>query len=377
MSRETLMTKHARNSVLMWIALTLATGVTATAATAGPGREAKLQRALDQLVAAGAPGAIAVVRDGDRTIRLTSGYGDLERRTPMRATDRVRIGSITKSFVAAVVLQLVGERKLALDDTVERRLPGLVPNGRAITVRQLLNMTSGLFDYGGDAHFVEAANRNPLRDWSPREIVAIAVSHRPSFAPGTSWGYANTNYYVLGLIVEAATGRPIGAELRRRIFAPLHLRGTTFDTKPRIAGRHAHGYELIGKPPLTDVSVFSPSIAWAAGAIVSTSADVMSFYRALLDGRLLRPALLREMRTTVASDPGARYGLGLWAPRLPCGVAWGNAGGIPGYRAVALNSKNGTRQVVVLSNLGEDSQSKQAATALEHVLATAYCGSDR
>ena len=374
------MTKHARNSVLMWIALTLAAGVTATAATAGPGREAKLQRALDQLVAAGAPGAIAVVRDGDRTIRLTSGYGNLERRTPMRATDRVRIGSLTKSFVAAVVLQLVGERKLALDDTVERWLPGLVPNGRAMTVRQLLNMTSGLFDYLNDG---DTTAMKPLLQgnltyvWQPRQLLEIALSHRPKFAPGAGWSYCNTCYVALGLIVEAAIGHPIGAELRRRIFAPLHLRGTTFDTKPRIAGRHAHGYELIGKPPLTDVSVFSPSITWAAGAIVSTSADVMSFYRALLDGRLVRPALLREMRTTVASDPGARYGLGLWAPRLPCGVAWGNAGGIPGYRAVALNSKNGARQVVVLSNLGEDSQSKQAAKALEHVLATAYCGSDR
>src|SRR6267142_1271743 len=163
---------YAMSSLLAMLALSVAVAGAATG-TAAPGRagarEATLQRALDRVVAGGVPGAALLVRDGGRTIRLTSGYGNLKPRTPMRANDRFRVGSVTKAFVATVVLQLVGH-------------------------------TGGVFDYGGDAHVVEAAYRNPLRDWSPRAIVAIAVSHHPRFAPGTSWGYANTNYYVLGLI---------------------------------------------------------------------------------------------------------------------------------------------------------------------------------
>jgi D-alanyl-D-alanine carboxypeptidase len=370
---------HRRIALLALVAL--AVGVAATAAAApqrAADREVQLQQALDQLVAAGAPGAIALVREGDRTIRVTSGFGNLKPRTPMRATDRFRIGSLTKTFVATVVLQLAGERKLALDDPVERWLPGLVPGGERITVRQLLNMTSGLFDYLVDGdQTVEKAYRkgNVTYVWKPRRLVEIAVSHEPRFAPGTAWSYCNTCYIVLGLIVEAASDHSLASELRRRIFDPLRLRGTSFDTKPRIAGRHAHGYELIGKQ-LVDVSVLSPSFGWAAGAIVSTADDVARFYRALLRGRLLRPELLRAMETTVdahSQGAGTRYGLGLAKVGTPCGPAWGHGGGIPGYGTMALSSKDGSRQIVVLVTRDE-SLPKQAGQALERVLATAYCG---
>jgi D-alanyl-D-alanine carboxypeptidase len=252
-------TTHMKIAILG--ALILASATLALAAGAvgerRSGRPAKLQRALDQVVAAGVPGAVLLVGDGDRTIRLASGYGNLKPRTPMRAGDRFRVGSITKAFVATVVLQLVAERKLSLKDTVERWLPGVVPNGKRITVRRLLNHTSGLFNYTEDRKFVAAAFRDPLRVWRPREIVAIATAHKPYFPPGAGWRYADTNYFVLGLIVQAATRRPLGSELRRRIFAPLRLRATTFDNAARIAGRHAHGYFL---RPLTDVSVGSPSV---------------------------------------------------------------------------------------------------------------------
>src|SRR5207249_3944094 len=139
------------------IAFTAACGATSKLA-ATPVREAKkearIQRALDRLTATGAPGAIVLVRDGNQTLRLTSGYGNLEKKTPMRTTDRFRIGSVTKTFVATVALQLVGKGTLALDDTVERWLPGLVPNGKTITVRELLNHTSGIFDYTNDQGFI-------------------------------------------------------------------------------------------------------------------------------------------------------------------------------------------------------------------------------
>jgi D-alanyl-D-alanine carboxypeptidase len=353
------------------------------AVPAGADRESELQRGLDEVVAAGVPGAVLLVRDGERTIRLTSGYGRLKPRVPMRAADRFRVGSITKSFVATVALQLVAERKLGLGDTVERWLPGVVPNGSRITVRQLLGHTSGLFDYGGDRKFVAAAFRNPLRVWSPREIVAIATAHKPRFAPGAGWSYSDTNYYVVGLIVEAVTGHPLARELRERVVVPLRLHSTSLDSAPRIAGRHAHGYFL---GPLQDVTVGSPSVQWAAGALVSSADDLARFYRALLGGRLLRPDLLRKMETVATPAPGFSYGLGL--EKLPdrCGVGWGHDGGSPGYVATALNSKDGRRQVVVLVNATAASLSapvngfqffhlpKAAGDAVDRLVRTASCG---
>src|SRR4051812_16135434 len=186
------------------MALALALVALAAAAPAAPasaardgsaGREAKLQRDLDQVVAAGVPGAVLLVRERRRTIRYTSGHGRLKPTTPMRARDRFRVGSITRAFVATVVLQLVGEHKLTLEDSVERWLPGLVPDGERITVRQLLNHTSGLFAFGADRDFVTQAFQDPLRVWTPREIVAIATAHPPTFAPGTGCSYSDTNYY--------------------------------------------------------------------------------------------------------------------------------------------------------------------------------------
>jgi len=371
-----------RHVLLALLALGAVVGATACAGAPerAAAREPELQRALDQLVAAGAPGAIALVREGDRTIRFTSGHGNLKSRTPMRATDRFRVGSVTKTFVAAVVLQLVGERKLALEDTVERWLPGLVPNGKRITVRQLLNMTSGLFDYLADGDKTvegRVLSGDWNYRWSPRELVGISTAHKTKFAPGTGWSYCNTCYILLGLIVQEATGNSITAELRTRVFEPAGLRATSLDAGPRISGRRARGYELLGTPPLVDFSALSPSLAWTAGALVSTADDLARFYRTLLGGRLLRPDLLRTMQTTVpvAARPGWRWGLGINKRPSPCGAQWGHDGGYPGYRTWALNSRDGKRQIVVFTNFGEDSSSEPVEQALERVLVTAYCGS--
>jgi D-alanyl-D-alanine carboxypeptidase len=346
------------------------------AAMAGPApkERAKIQRALDRLTATEAPGAIAFLRDGNRTIRLTSGYGNLETKTPIRATDRFRIGSVTKTFVATVVLQLAGEGKLGLDDTVERWLPGLVPNGKNITVRELLNHTSGLFDVASDQGFIARLLWKRTEVWTPRKMVGIATAHRPLFAPGTTWSYSNTGYILLGLIVEAASGNPIGAELDRRIFRPLGLRATSFASSPSISGTYAHGYfPLAGSRP-RDASVFSQSSTWAAGAIVSTTDDLANFYRALLRGRLLRPRLLQAMETTVpvAPDPqGGGSGLGLFETGLPCGRVWGHEGTAFGYKTITYSSRDAARQIVVMVN--ESPPSPAVANALERLVDTAYC----
>ncbi len=371
------------------IALALALVVLAAAAPAAPasmasdrsaGRETKLQRGLDRVVTAGVPGAVLLVRAGRRTTRYTSGHGDLTPTTPMRPRDRFRVGSITKPFIATVVLQLVAEQKLTLEDTVERWLPGLVPDGERISVRQLLNHTSGLFAFGADRDFVTQAFQDPLRAWTPREIVAIATAHPPTFAPGTGWSYSDTNYFVLGMIVEAATGNSLADELQRRILAPLRLRATSLPTGPDIAGRHAHGYFL---RPREDVTVGSPSVQWAAGALVSNANDLARFFRALLSGRLLRPDLLELMRTTVAAPqlgPGNAYGLGLEKVPEPCGALWGHTGASPGYVAHALNSKHARRQVVVLVNAtgalsaaGFFGLPTRAAHAVDRLIRTATC----
>jgi D-alanyl-D-alanine carboxypeptidase len=320
---------------------------------------------------------VLLVHDGSKTLRLASGVADVKTKTALRPTARFRVGSVTKTFVATVVLQLVAEGRVSLDDSVERWLPGLVPKGKAVSVRQLLDMTSGLFDYLNDGDKTlerQWLSGDLTHSWKPRELVGIATKHPPHFAPGAGWSYCNTCYVLLGLIVEKATGHPLASELKRRIFVPAGLRSTTFDSSPTMSGPWAHGYELLGKPPLVDVSVFSPSIGWAAGAMVSTVDDLARFYGALLGGRLLRPEQLREMETARRVNQNFSYGMGLMNLKLPCGTVWGHDGGIAGYRTWALSSKDGARQMIAIANLGEDSLGQKGDQAMLQALAAAYCG---
>jgi D-alanyl-D-alanine carboxypeptidase len=334
-------------------------------------------------VASGVPGAVLLVRDGNRTIRLASGYSVVAGRVRARPDDRFRIGSVTKTFVSTVVLQLVGEGKLALDDTVERVLPGGLRGGDGITVRELLQQTSGLHDYLADQRiFRPYLNGNLRYVWTPSGLLAVANGHKPNFRPGARWEYSNTNYLVLGLIVEAVTGNSLASELKRRVFDRVGLRSTTFDTQPTIAGRHMHGYYRLNKQ-LTDFSRLSPSAAWSAGAIVSTADDVARFYRALLAGRLLSAELLRQMESTVPMGvPSETYGLGLWRTRtmvlsstpFTCGAAWGHNGDWVGYNTNAFNSKDGKRQFVLFVNRDEAAFTPGIAKAIFTLGNIAYCG---
>src|SRR3954465_1170726 len=308
------MSRFSRALVVLAVLASLA-ALAALAPASPPGSRplgrAKLQHALDRLVAAGAPGVVALVRERDHTWTLTSGYANVATHTRMRARDRFRIGSVTKNFVSTVILQLVAEGKLTLDDTVEHWLPGRVPNGQAITLRMLLNHTSGLFDYPQDQQFLQRAITHPRHRWRLATLLSVALRHRPLFAPGTRWSYSNTGYIVLGLIVERATAKTLANQIRDRILGPLKLHATTFSVKARMPGPYAHGYLLLGKPPAVDASVWSPSFAGTAGAMVSDAQGAAAFYHALFSGRLLPPPLLRQMETTVFAEPHLRYGLGL------------------------------------------------------------------
>jgi D-alanyl-D-alanine carboxypeptidase len=362
------------------VASLLAASAIATPPTTKSTRAQQLQNDLDALVAAGVPGAILVIRDKDRTVSIASGLGNVDEQTPMRPGDRFRIASHTKTYVATVVLQLVSEGKLRLEDTVEQWLPGLVPNGDEITIRQLLNHTSGLFDYENDPRVFEPYLNGDLgHHWAPLELVQIAVSHEPLFEPGATQSYTNTGYILAGLIIKAATGNTLRGELSDRVFRPLHLRATSFPTRPGIEGRHAHGYILLGEPPAIDFTGISPFV-WAAGAIVSTGADDVSFYRALLSGRLLKAGLLREMKETVpveGAPPGAGYGLGLTRYGTSCGTAWGHNGAFGGFYSDVYSSENGRRQALLMVNLDETSQTEHLKSLFSELLDRAYCSTSR
>jgi D-alanyl-D-alanine carboxypeptidase len=377
--------RHSSKPFAAVLLACLTTALVAASAPAKPPlaapRTSALQKDLDALVATGVPGAILLVRNGSHTVRLTGGMGDVGRKTPMNPHDHFKIASLTKTYTATVVLQLVAEGKLRLTDSVEKWLPGLVPNGRKVTLRHLLNHLSGIPDYESDPRYLKPYLSGDLGFyWAPRKLVQLAVSHPPLFPPGVSkhTSYSNTNYVLLGLVVEAVTKKSIGAELRNRIFRPLHLGETTYPTKPGLPRPFAHGYMVLGKPPAIDVTGLSPSLSPASGAIVSTADDVVDFYRALLSGHLVRPDLLRAMKTTISEGthvdiPGQRYGLGLESFPTTCGNGLGHNGVVPGYMTFVYSSGNGNRQALLMVNLDAGSFPKTAGPRFFRLLDKAFC----
>ena len=361
----------ARNMVAVALAAavtaTAAQGVAvaATAGAAGPalstGRADPAAEAIRDLVRQGFPGVVAKVREGTSARTLTAGVADLATGAPAEPRHRFRIASNTKAFTATVLLQLEGEGRLSTSDTVERWLPGVVQgngnDGSGITIRQLLDHTSGLYDPASTREFF--APYLEQHRWGhvipPREVVRRAVAHPPDFGPGTDSGYSNTNYLLAGMIIEAATGNDAPAEIRTRLLEPLGLRDTTFPVlDPFPHGPHLRGYDLSRR----DVSVFSPSYDWTAGAMVSTVDDVAAFQSALLAGRLLGP---EQQEKLLEVAPGGHYSAGLETGVLPCPSGelriWGGIGAGPGYYSVAMSTADGRRQVVLALNsydLGAD-----------------------
>lgn len=324
----------------------------AAAATDG----AALRAALDRITAAGLPGAFAEVRDHRSTWRGASGVADVATGRPTRPGFQHRVASITKTFVATAVLQLAAERKISLDAPLGRYLPEYARDG--LTVRMLLNHTSGVGNYV-DVLFADpetTVERYRTETVPPRELARIGLSMPPTNAPGAGYSYSNTNYILLGLIIEKVTGRPAAFEVTRRIIRPLGLRGTYFPgTNPHIAGPHSKAYIPWFDGELRDFSVYNPSWLWMAGELVSTTADLDRFYRALLTGRLLRPAQLAEMRTVVPWDPASPgsggYGLGIYSVALSCGLVWGHDGLAIGHATFSWHSPDGARQASVALNM--------------------------
>lgn len=333
---------------------------------AGHGAPRGLQAAARQLVADGQPGVIIMSRNGTRVSHVTAGVADKATGRPMDPRLHFRIASVTKSFTATVVLKLVAERKISLDDTVDKWLPGLVRangnDGRKITVRQLLQHTSGLREYALDPR----VQSEPRRDWKHEELIAMATEQPPLSEPGDEWHYSNANYILAGMIVEKATGHSFTHELKRRIIKPLKLRHTSMPATRAMPRPYAHGY--FGS--FGDVSTeISPSSGWTSGGMISTVDDVARFHRALFTGRLLPKAQQRQLtETRHVVDEGLEqdYGLGVTKMRLACGDAWGHDGGWPGYRTWTYTSPDGRRQAVITYN-DNDQRMEQDKTFRDHL----------
>jgi D-alanyl-D-alanine carboxypeptidase len=371
--------------------LTATAGAAAGTAKAGHAsrhayRQQDLQRDLAKITAVGVPGVLADVHIGGRQLRATGGVASLTRRTPVNGRGYFRIGSNTKTFLSVVVLQLAAAHRLSLDDTVDHWLPGVVSgngnDGTRITVRELLQHTSGLHNYTVDLQAqitsVKAYRKLEFHQFSRADLLKIALSHKPDFAPGAGWRYSNTNYVLLGMIIEKVTHRPWASEVRSRVSAPLGLHHTFAPGRSvRLPQPHATGYLIFSKDIKLNTTRENMSWADAAGALVSNAADLTRFWQAIGRGTLLGPAQRQEMQQTVpatggdtATVPGSRYGLGIFRIPLTCGgYYWSHEGDVPGYNTIGAVSANGKRTVVLSLNSNVDDPVLAAEYGLvDHVM---------
>ncbi|MFD8542536.1 serine hydrolase domain-containing protein [Streptomyces sp. NPDC059649] len=321
---------------------------------------ANIQRLLDQAVSPGGlPGILVEVRDGDRQWSGTAGVADTATGRERSPQDRFRIGSITKTFVATVMLQLAAEGRLGLDDAVERWLPGVVRghghDGAKVTLKMLLNHTSGIFNYTEDQ---EALNRGETH--TPESLTQIAMAHPVAFAPGAGWAYSNTNYVLAGRIIERAGGRALADEIADRIAGPLGLTGTYLPcgSDPTIREPHSRHYTKLFQTdpaaPVHEATELDPSMFWAAGGMISTAQDLNRFFGTLLSGRILPPAQQSDMFTMLPTHdwiPHTTYGLGVSSVLLPCGeTVWGMGGALFGSWSYSYGTRDGAHMLTVNVN---------------------------
>lgn len=363
----------------------------AVADPAGPD-EKFLDRKLSALSQVADAPAVAEVRSGDEVWSGAEGARVDGGDEAARPDDHVRIGSLTKSMISVVVLQLEQEGKLKLDDSVQELIPGVLPYEDPITVRQLLNHTSGVPDYfvdlypslaEGSADDVEA---NKLDQYTPAEIIDLATQRPLDFAPGAEYRYSNTGYFTLGVLIEQLTDDTVQQQVSQRVLEPVGLAETTLPEQGTgIAGDHLNAYLDVGAEPgreRIDTTEFEPSQFWAAGVAQSNQDDVNKLYRALFDGTLLDEDQLEQMREFTEQSQDS-YGLGLVAiqiecPAVPDGVAMGHTGGTLGHSTYSFHSPDGHTQVSF--TLGSDPQlmpaeaSEPVSDAVVDLIVAGLCG---
>jgi D-alanyl-D-alanine carboxypeptidase len=331
-----------------------------------------LRTALKQ----GAPGAMVRIDDGGSVRLAAAGVADRKTRRAIGDVDRFRIGSVTKTFTATVLLQLADEKKLKLDSSVNRYLPGLLPDGR-ITVRHVLSHRSGLYDYTNEmfARTVPGFEAVRKKVFTPRGLVDRSLRRPRTNAPGAVYVYSNTNFVIAGMLVKKLTGHSLRTEYQNRIIEPLKLRDT-FYVHPgtRIPGRHARGYLTPDQAGGALVDATRQTVSWAqgAGALISSTRDLNTFLTALLRGRLTSAAQLAQMKKWVPAGTSQAYGLGLRRRTLSCGVSvYGHTGAVQGYYTYAFTSKGGGRSLAALANT---SNNGTVLTTMLGTLESAFCG---
>ncbi|MFJ8747804.1 serine hydrolase domain-containing protein [Streptomyces sp. NPDC102441] len=341
-----------------------------------------LSAAISGLPADDATAALVRVGGTDGSWRGSSGVHDLVSNRPADPAARFRAGSVTKVFTAAAVLQLAGERKLDLDRTARHYLPDLIPAAYGeVTVRQLLNHTSGIPAARMPGNSREEAYAHRFDLHTPREMVSSATAQAPEFTPGRSQHYLNINYTVLGLLMEKVTGDSYAHQVAERILRPLGLRSTSFPgTDPEVRGPHNHGYQVFDTPgggtELRDVTVWGVTDTWAAGDIVSTTADLERFTRALFAGKIVRGPLLEEMftlpgssvRTYLTGEP-AEHSAGLSVMTLGGREVWGKSGGRWGYNTLVAATRDLSRTLVYSVNSTDAKGQGMNATAMNVAVA--------
>ncbi|MFF7868419.1 serine hydrolase domain-containing protein [Streptomyces qaidamensis] len=352
------------------------------ASTAAPSPGPALEAAIAGLPSADATAALVRVSGKEGAWRGSSGVHDLRTGRPADPAARFRAGSVTKVFTAAVALQLAQEGRLDLDRSARSYLPELIPASYGgVTVRQLLDHTHGIPAPDFPATTVEEAYTNRFQVHDPEDMVRSATSKKPEFAPGERQHYLNIGYTVTGLLIERVTHDSYERQVARRVLGPLGLRDTYFPgTNPRITGPHNHGYQTMrlddGTTGLRDVSVWGSTDGWAAGDIISTTADLERFTNALFKGRVVRGPLLEEMFTLPeVTDFGtgkpAAYSVGLSMKVLGGREVWGKTGGRWGYNAAIASTRDGSRTLVYSVN-STDAKGQGMNRTAESIMVAAY-----
>lgn len=385
------MVRTCRWSVLRILLAAIAAMALATPArTAAPARAAgapsfspAVQRALRQAVDAAlgpaAPGIIVGIwAPGRGTWTYAAGLADTATREPARLQDATRIGSVTKTFVGTLVLQLVDQGTLSLDAPVGRRLP-TVPHAGQVTIRELLNMTSGIYEYGDNPAFLQQALKhvkiqgsvvtNDYR-WQPQQLVAFAAKQPLYFAPGTGSHYSSTNFIILGMLLEKVTGRPLADLLQTKITGPLHLTHTSLPSGAGLPAPYLRGYtQLPGSTEVLDMTHNNPSYAWAAGGMVSTLDDLHLWAQALATGALISPTL-QAQRLQMTPQSGYTYGMAIFDGfgGLTPGYI-GHGGDFAGYATIMLYQPATRATIVALMNFDPVPDNHGPAVALFNRLA--------
>jgi D-alanyl-D-alanine carboxypeptidase len=388
---------RADASLLVGVALLLAAcsrpGSTAGSPALKPIDQTALQTMVDTTIKELLiPGAVVLLRTPQGDFTAASGTAQLNTKNPPRADTHFRIASNTKTMTAAVIMQLAQESKLGLNDSVSRYVPG-VPNGDNITIAQLLEMRSGLYNYTNDPIISATIDTDPTKVWTSAELLAIAFAHPPNFPPGAKFEYVNTNYALLGLVAEKVDGKPLAQAMQDRLFGPLGLQHTLLpaSTVSTIPDPYSHGYlygsssvALVGEPPYSpevqaaaragtllpkNYTEVNHSFAAAAGGVISAADDLATWIKALVAGRVLDPVYQRRWLDSLKpEDPskpeGQKYGSGIaqlsWGPN----TIYFHGGETPGYNSKISYDPANDMTLIVWTNLTVSLDDQQTANTL-------------